>query len=91
MREAIESSLSYQSQQNFDIDRAIRLGTEMARKQDDEQLGRIDVGPEAVAYAVDRLKSKIECDAVYNPVGEVYSALIDFGFLKKARRGKNVV
>ena len=83
MREATESSLSYESHQNFEIDRAVRLGTEMAREQDDEQLGPIDIGPEAIAYATDRLTSKIKRDAVYDPVGEVYSGLLSYGFLKK--------
>jgi hypothetical protein len=73
------------------IDRAVRLGTEMAREQADEQLGPIDVGPEAIAYATDRLRSKIARDAVYDPVGEVYSGLLSYGFLSKRRPGGKVI
>jgi hypothetical protein len=91
MQDATESSLSYESQQNFDIDRAVRLGTEMARNTEDEQLGRIDIGPEALAYATDRLTSKIKRDAVYNPVGEVYSGLLSYGFLKKQLGSEKVI
>jgi AAA domain len=46
-----------------DIYRAVHLGTEMAREQG------YACEPEAIAYAADRLKSKIERDAVEN--GEV--------------------
>ena len=74
-----------------DVDRAIRLGTEMARSTVDEQLGPIDVGPEAIAYATDRLKSKIARDAVCDPVGEVYSGLLSYGFLSKRCRGGKVI
>jgi hypothetical protein len=74
-----------------DIDRAVRLGTKMAREQDDEQLGPIDTGPEAVAYATDALNSKIQRDCVYNPISEVYSALLSYGFLSNRRRGGKVI
>ena len=67
-----------------DIDRAVRLGTELARKQG------LDVGADAVAYATDGLRSKIERDAVYNPVTAVYSAFMSYAFLKKQRGGRNV-
>lgn len=91
MQEATESSLSYHPRQGFDIDRAVCLGVEMAREQDDEQLGPIDVGPEAVAYATDRLRSKIKRDCVYNPIGIVYSSLLSYGFLKKQPGGAKVI
>src|ERR1700734_3603695 len=48
-----------------DIDRAVCLGIEMARKQG------LETTPEAVAYATERLKSKIWRDAVHNPIKEV--------------------
>ena len=67
-----------------DIDRAVRLGTELARKQG------LDVGADAVAYATDGLRSKIERDAVYNPVTAVYSAFMSYAFLKKQRGGRSV-
>jgi len=74
-----------------DIDRAVRLGTEMAHEQYDEQLSPIDVGPEAVAYVTDRLKSKIDRDAVCNRIGEVYSGFLTYRYLKGQRGGKKVV
>ena len=46
---------------------------------------------EAVAYAADRLKSKIDRDAVYNPVTEVHAAIRDYSFLKRKRGGAEVV
>jgi hypothetical protein len=67
-----------------DLFRAVRLGSEMARK-----LG-LDVGPEAVAYAADRLKSNIERDAVYNPVTEVHAGILAHRFLKEQRGGEVV-
>jgi RecA-family ATPase len=68
-----------------DLYRAVHLGTEMARKQG------LDVGPEAVAYAADRLKSKLERDAVYNPVTTVHSGFLSYRFLKGMRGGWKVV
>jgi hypothetical protein len=68
-----------------DIDRAVRLGTEMARKQG------LDVGPEAVAYATDRLKSKIERDAVYNPASAMHNGFLSYRFLKTMPGGEKVV
>ena len=68
-----------------DVYRAVHLGTEMARKNG------LEAGDEAVAYAADRLKSKIERDAVYNPVAEVNSAIRDYRFLKERRGGGKVV
>jgi hypothetical protein len=68
-----------------DVDRAVRLGTELARKQG------LDVGPDAVAYATDGLRSKIERDAVHNPVTAVYSAFMSHAFLKKQSGGRNVL
>jgi hypothetical protein len=75
-----------------DIHRAVHLGTEMARKQNaaGDLPFMIEVDPEAVAYAVDRLKSKIERNCVYNPVTEVHSALLDYHFLKEMSGGKVV-
>src|ERR1700733_15264691 len=67
-----------------DLDRAVCPGTEMARKQG------LEPGPEAVAYATDRLKSKIERDAVYNPIGEVYSVFLSYRFLKEEGSGGKV-
>lgn len=76
-----------------DIDRAVRLGTEMAREQNagGNLPFMIDVGPEAVAYATDRLKSKIERNAVGNPVTTVHSGLLSYRFLKEMNGGGNVV
>jgi hypothetical protein len=68
-----------------DINRAVRLGTEMARKQG------LETGPEAVAYATERLKSKIERGAVYNPIEEMYSGFLSYRFLKEMRGGGKVV
>jgi hypothetical protein len=62
-----------------DIDRALCLGTELAQG--------LETGPEAVAYATDRLKSKIERNAVYNPITEVHSALMTHHFLKEQHGG----
>ena len=67
-----------------DIYRAVHLGSEMARKQG------LDVGPEASAYAADRLKSKIERDAVCNPVTEVHAGILAHRFLKEWQGGKVV-
>ena len=68
-----------------DIDRAVRLGVEMARKQNaaGELPFQIDIDPEAVAYAEDHLKSHLERDLVSNPIGEVHSALLSYRFLKE--------
>jgi hypothetical protein len=76
-----------------DIYRAVHLGTEMARKQnaDGNLPFPIDVGPEAVAYAADRLKSKIERNAVHNPIGEVHEGLLSYRFLKTMPGGEKVV
>ena len=76
-----------------DIDRAVRLGTEMARKQNaaGDLPFMIEVGPEAVAYATDRLKSKIERDCVYNPVTEMHSGLLSYRFLREMSDGGRVV
>ena len=68
-----------------DVDRAVRLGTEMARKQG------LETGPEAIAYATDRLKSKIERDACSNPVAEVHAAILDYRHLAGRRPGAEVV
>ena len=76
-----------------DIYRAVHLGTEMARKQNaaGDLPFMIEVGPEAVAYAADRLKSKIERNCVYNPVTEVHSGLLSYRFLKEMSDGGKVV
>ena len=68
-----------------DLYRAVHLGAEMARKQG------LDVEPEACAYAADRLQSKIDRDAVYNPVTEAHAAILAYRFLKKQRAGGEVV
>jgi hypothetical protein len=68
-----------------DVDRAVRLGTEMARKQN------LETGPEAVAYATDRLKAKLERDAVYNPISEVHAGFLSYRFLKGMPGGEKVV
>jgi AAA domain len=75
-----------------DVYRAVHLGTEMARKQNaaGDLPFMIEVEPEAVAYAADRLKSKLERNLVSNPVTEVYSAFLSYRFLKE-RSGGNVV
>jgi AAA domain len=68
----------------IDLYRAVYLGTKMAREQG------IEVGTEAVAYAADRLKSKLERDAVYNPVTEVHGGILSYRFLKEQHGGKVV-
>ena len=68
-----------------DVYRAVYLGTEMARKEG------LEVGPEAVAYAADRLKSKLERDCVYNPITTVYDAFLSYRFLKERKGGGNVI
>jgi archaellum biogenesis ATPase FlaH len=82
--DAIDAEKRGAKPEPVDIDRAVRLGTEMARKQNagGNLLFTIDTGPEAVAYATDRLKSKIERDAVYNPIEEVHAGLLSYRFLK---------
>ena len=67
-----------------DIYRAVHLGSEMARERG------LDVGPEAVTYAADRLKSKIERDAVYNPVTEVHAGILAHRFLREWHGGEVV-
>jgi AAA domain len=76
-----------------DIDRAVRLGTEIAQKQnaDGNLPFFIDTGPEAVAYATDRLKSKIWRNAVHNPITEVHQGFLSYRFLKGMRGGDKVV
>ena len=76
-----------------DIYRAVHLGTEMARKQNagGDLPFTIDTGPEAVAYATDRLKSKIERNAVHNPIEEMYSGFLSYHFLKGMPGGEKVV
>jgi archaellum biogenesis ATPase FlaH len=68
-----------------DIDRAVCLGIEMARKQG------LETTPEAVAYATERLKSKIWRDAVHNPIKEVHDGFLSYRFLKGMPGGENVV
>jgi archaellum biogenesis ATPase FlaH len=68
-----------------DIDRAVCLGIEMARKQG------LETTPEAVAYATERLKSKIWRDAVHNPIKEVHDGFLSYRFLKGMPSGENVV
>ena len=64
----------------------------MARKQNaDGELPQVDLGPEAIAYATDRLRSKIERDCVYSPVSVVHSGLLSYRFLKGMRGGEKVV
>lgn len=67
-----------------DVERAVSRAVEMARADG------LDVGPEAVAYATDRLKYKIERDLVCDPVAVVRSGLQSHGFLK-GMMGGNVV
>ena len=76
-----------------DIDRSVRLGTEMARKRNSggKLPFQIDIGPEAIAYAADRLKSKIERGAVHNPITEVHSGLLSYRFLKEMNDGGKVI
>jgi AAA domain len=68
-----------------DVYRAVHLGTEMARREG------LEVEPEAVAYAADRLKSKIERNCVYNSIQTVYSAFLSYRFLKTMPGGEKVV
>jgi hypothetical protein len=53
----------------IDVYRAVHLGTEMAREEG------FACEPEAIAYAADRLKSKIERDAVENAEVCVYEGI----------------
>ena len=68
-----------------DLERAIRLGIEMARKDG------LDVGPEDIAYATERLKYKLERDLVCDPVAVFHSGLQSYRFLKEMNDGRNVV
>ena len=60
-----------------DLYKAVYLGTELARERG------LDVGPEAVAYAADRLKSKIERDVAFEGSTEVLDGFLSYDFLKK--------
>ena len=60
-----------------DFYRAVHLGTELARERG------LDVGPEAVAYAADRLKSKIERDVACEGSTEVLDGFLSYAFQKK--------
>jgi hypothetical protein len=73
----LDDMLSATADEPVDIDRAVRLGAELARKPRDGKQG-LDVGPEAAAYAADRLRSKIERDAVSNPVAEAHAGILDY-------------
>ena len=63
-----------------DLYKAVYLGTELARERG------LDVGPEAIAYAADRLKSKIERDVVCDGETEVLDGFQSYAFLKETRR-----
>jgi archaellum biogenesis ATPase FlaH len=92
--ERLEDMIGYEADTKpVDIDRAVRLGTEMARKQnaDGNLPFNIDTGPEAVAYATDRLKSKIWRNAVYNPVTAIHDGLLNYLYLKTMPGGEKVV
>ena len=82
-----------EDQAPVDIDRAVRLGTEMVRKQNAS--GNlpfvIETGSEAVVYATDRLKSKIERNACGNPISEVHAGFLSYRFLKEMRAGEKVL
>ena len=80
----LDNMLSATADGPVDIYRAVHLGSEMARERG------LDVGPEAVTYAADRLKSKIERDAVYNPVTEVHAGILAHRFLREWHGGEVV-
>ena len=65
----------------------------MARKQNaaGNLPFQIDVGPEAVAFATDHLKSKIERDLVSNPISTVHTGLLNYRFFKERNGGEKVV
>jgi AAA domain len=91
--DAIDAEKRGANPEPIDIDRAVRLGTEMARKQNagGNLPFMIDVGAEAVAYATDRLKSKLERNACGNPVTTVHSGFLSYRFLKEMHGGGKVV
>jgi hypothetical protein len=91
--DAIDAEKRGANPEPIDIDRAVRLGVDMARRQnaDGNLPFTIDTGPEAVAYATDRLKSKIERDAVYNPIEEMYSGFLSYGFLRGMQKDGKVI
>jgi hypothetical protein len=74
------------AQPPIDVDKAVRRAAEFAAKQRPP----LDVGPGAVAYATDCLKSKIERDVVYNPITTAHSALHSYRFFKEKRGGEVV-
>ena len=63
---------SIEPEEPIDVYRAVHLGTEMAREQG------YACEPEAIAYTADRLKSKIERDAVYNPVTTAHDGILTY-------------
>ena len=75
-----------------DVERTVRLGTELARKQnaDGELPFQIDLSSEAIAFATDHLKSKIERDLVCNPISTFHTGLLNYRFFKEMNGG-NVV
>ena len=66
-----------------DLYKAVYLGTELARERE------LDVGPEAIAYAADRLKSKIERDAVCDSASEVLDGFQSYAFRKEVHRRRS--
>jgi hypothetical protein len=65
------------------------LAQKLARRPRDGKQG-IEVGPEATAYAADRLASKIERGGVYNPVAEAHAGILAYHALKERRGGRKV-
>ena len=68
-----------------DIDAAVRYGVETAHAQG------LDVGHEAVSFATDRLRSKLEREAVYNSLNCAHSSFLVYRFLKGMAGGGDVV
>jgi hypothetical protein len=92
--ERLEDMIGYEADTKpVDIHRAVRLGIEMAQKQNagGNLPFAIDTGPEAIHYATDCLKSKVERDACGNPITEVHNALLSYRYLKEMHNGGNVV
>jgi hypothetical protein len=85
----LDDMLSATADDPVDLDRAVRLGAELARRPRDGKQG-IEVGPEATAYAADRLASKIERGGVYNPVAEAHAGILAYHALKERRGGRKV-
>jgi hypothetical protein len=77
---------SYEPEALVDVEKSVERAVRMAATAE----GGPSVAPAAVAYATDRLRSKVRRDAVANPVSTAYGGLVTHAHLK-AMRGSDVV